>query len=282
MAAKPTFDDLRRSLGGYKAHLTRTCDSNEHLIDLAATIGPIATDGLHNGLVLLDERVAKCDAQIDLMLSVCAPKDFEAVEALREPIYKQYNKNRREILECLAQVAQDFAAGAVAGAGAGGAAGGGAAPARLTINKSLKPFTLLPSHTPADFRHWKKLYKAYFRTSHMEVLDPEDQQVYLQSCVDPSVWGRIHMLVKDDTPAFDDGFRRSLMAMLQEDLLDRYPVFTRRLAFFRCDQQTGEDTTTWVGRLEELSVEAEITNITADEVLTVSYTHLTLPTTPYV
>ena len=68
MAAKPTYDDLRRSLGGYKAHLTRTCDSNEHLIDLAATIGPIATDGLRGGLALLEERVAKCDAQIDLML----------------------------------------------------------------------------------------------------------------------------------------------------------------------------------------------------------------------
>ena len=70
------------------------------------------------------------------MLSVCAAKDYDAVEALRDPIYKQYNKNRREMLECLSQVAQDFAApaGAAAAAGAGGAAGGGGAP-RLSINK---------------------------------------------------------------------------------------------------------------------------------------------------
>ena len=88
MAAKPVYEDLKRSLGGYKAHLTCTCDSNEHLIDLADTIGPIATDGLRNGLVVLDERVAKCDAQIELMLTVCPAKDYDAVEALREPIHK--------------------------------------------------------------------------------------------------------------------------------------------------------------------------------------------------
>ena len=141
-------------------------------------------------------------------------------------------------------------AGAAGGGRGGSGASGGArgdTPC-LTINKSLKPFKLLPTLSPTDFRHWKQLYKAYFRISHMEVLDPEDQQVYVQSCVDPLVWGRIHMRVQDDTPAFKDGFHRSIMTMLQEDLLDWYPVFMQQLTSFCCDQQRGEDTTTWVGR----------------------------------
>ena len=66
-AAKPVYETLRRSLSGYRAHLTRVCDSNKRLVNLAATIGPVAIDGLKKGLDSLDVRIKACEDNIEWM-----------------------------------------------------------------------------------------------------------------------------------------------------------------------------------------------------------------------
>ena len=110
------------------------------------------------------------------MLKAAPAKDYDAVASLRDPITRQYMDNRELVLEALAALtANPNTAAAPAPAGAGGGA------ARLNVNKSLKPFTLLPTHNPTEFKHWQKLYRAYYRTSNMELLEHEDQQVYIQA-----------------------------------------------------------------------------------------------------
>ena len=136
MAAKPSYAELRRALGGYKSHLTRTCDSNARLVDLANNIGAVAAPGLSAALVTLDERLDKCNKQIDLMLGVCDPKDYDAVEALKDPLYKQYDDNRVLVLECLATLGPAAAAAAYGGGAAGGGAAAGAGACLLYTSPS--------------------------------------------------------------------------------------------------------------------------------------------------
>ena len=69
------------------------------------------------------------------------------------------------------------AGGGGAAAGGGGGAGGGAK--KLAVNKSLKPFTLLASHNPTEFKGWGRQFKGYYRSSNMELLEIPDQQLYL-------------------------------------------------------------------------------------------------------
>ena len=151
------------------------------------------------------------------MLAVCAEKDQTAVEAQRDAVYAQFDKNREKVLEALSLVA-------VTPVGTAQGGGGGGGGARLNVNKSLKPFTLLPTHSPTEYKHWAKLFRAYFRTSHMDTIEAEDQQVYVQSCVDPILWGRIQHQIRLDSPALDDGFRKSITAMLEDDFTERYPA----------------------------------------------------------
>ena len=120
-AAKPEYEALRRSLSGFKAHLTRVCDSNERLVTLAATIGTVAVDGLKKGLDSLDVRLKACEDHIDKMLETCAPKDYDAVEAQRDNVYKSYNDNRELVLEAIADISK--AAPAPAAAAGGGLLG---------------------------------------------------------------------------------------------------------------------------------------------------------------
>ena len=116
-AAKPEYETLRRSLSGFKAHLTRVCDSNERLVTLAATIGTVAVDGLKKGLDHLDVRLKACEDHIDKMLEVCAAKDYDAVEAQRDNIYKSYNDNCEMVLEAIADITEAAPAPAAAGGG---------------------------------------------------------------------------------------------------------------------------------------------------------------------
>ena len=99
----------------FKAHLTRVCDSNERLVTLATTIGPVAVDGLKKGLDSLDIRLKACKDHIDKMLEVCAAKDYDAIEAQRDSVYKLFNDNREMVLEAIADISKAAPAPAAAG-----------------------------------------------------------------------------------------------------------------------------------------------------------------------
>ena len=104
---------------------------------------------------------------------------------------------------------------------------------KLNINKSLKPEPLLATHNPTEFKQWARQFKAYYRSSNMEILEIPDQQIYLQSCVEAKLFSRIYTKVGDNTPIFDDtGANDSCMNYLLQDLQERWPLFNRRLAFF--------------------------------------------------
>ena len=141
----------------------RVCDSKSRLALLSSTVGAVTAEGLNRGLLSLDKRLDACEAQLLFMCKAAPARDFDVVEALCDMLIRQQSASHEEVLEALAAVLPNplTAAPRVPAAGAAGPAGAaGAAPApanRLNINKPMKPFTLLPSHTPTEFKHWSKL-----------------------------------------------------------------------------------------------------------------------------
>ena len=57
------------------------------------------------------------------------------------------------------------------------------------------------------------------------------------------------------------------MNYLLQDLLERWPLFNRRLAFFRSEHGQGKEVSAWLSKLEELSIDAEISALSTEEVM---------------
>ena len=72
---------------------------------------------------------------------------------------------------------------------------------KLNINKSLKPETLLATHNLTEFKQWARQFKAYYRSSNMEILEIPDQQIYLQSCVEAKLFSRIYICLLYTSPS---------------------------------------------------------------------------------
>ena len=73
-------------------------------------------------------------------------------------------------------------------------------------NDALKPFTLTSANTPVELEEWLGRFRAYHSTSRMDLCSALDQQAYLRSCMDASLYNRVKSRFTDTMPLFvEDG-----------------------------------------------------------------------------
>ena len=142
--------------------------------------------------------------------------------------------------------------------------GNGVVGRKMVVNKSLKPFNLLQTHNPTEFKNWCRLFKGYYRSSNLDLLEVPDQQLYFQACMEPSLFGRIQNKIDDQMTIWEDG---GCIDLLLQDFQERWPLFNRRMAFFTSEQQQNQDVSAWISLLEELASEAEIESISMEDVM---------------
>ena len=162
-------------------------------------------------------------------------------------------------------------AGAGDGTAPAAAGGGGGGTARPTAkaNTALRPDKLTIESTPQEMRIWTEQYRAYHRTSNFDALDERSQQAYLKQCLDATLRMRLERKLDGRTPIF--GPIDSCYAYLQEEFLERYPLFNRRLTFFRYEQQQGQSMSDYVLKLRQMYEEADIHALRNEELLLFKY-----------
>ena len=128
----------------------------------------------------------------------------------------------------------------------------------------LKYITLLQTHNPTEFKNWCRLFKGYYRSSNLDLLEVPDQQLYFQACMEPSLFGRIQNKIDDQMTVWEDG---GCIDLLLQDFQERWPLFNRRMAFFTSELQQNQDVSAWISVLEELASEAEIESISMEDVM---------------
>ena len=266
-SALKIYKKTRNSYIAYKAAFTRIEGINERLIEYAPAVAtPQTVLELEKALTKIEDQYNKVQKCSEDLIQI-EDDDDEIVEIHKylDKIGDRYEKNRAIILDTIkvVDVPRRESVTTTRGTPATGAAGGGATP-KLNVNKSLKPFTLLATHNPTEFKNWGRQFKAYYRSSHMETLEVPDQQIYLQSCLEPKLHSKIFNKMDDTTPIFNAG---GCIELLQEDFEQRWPLFNRRLAFFRSAQQPGQDVSAWVGELQELAEEADIPELRAEDTI---------------
>ena len=265
MSAQDELDKTLRSLAAFKAHFTRIEGANERLVEYAPAVASSHTLGeITKGLDRLEKQYDKLSDCADKVVELTDNED--TLKDLRRYLDKAnecYEKNRSALLDMIKQIDVPLREPAtVAGRAAGGAGGG--APGKLNVNKSLKPFTLLTTHNPSEFVNWCRQFKAYYRSSNMEVLEYPDQQIYLQSCIEPKLFARIYNKLEDTMTMFGDA--GSCIAELLKDFDEQWPLFNRRLSYFRSEQAQGQEVSAWMNELDQLSENADISLLRTEDI----------------
>ena len=79
---------------------------------------------------------------------------------------------------------------------------------------------------------------------------------------------RLQNKVSEIAPVFGEN---SFIAALEEEFLHRYPLFTRRLNFFRSTQAPGQTFSDWAGHLRRAGDEAQLSQLGTDEMYVLRY-----------
>ena len=260
---------LEHALRGYKAHFTRTVNANKRLVDFAPTVPTQSTvESLQKGLQKLDEQYEKLTQVILELQDTCTEEGHEEYETYLDELLGRYEENKFNILDAIKATGlqpREPLTRATRRSRRTGSPDDDNTDVKLHLNKSLKPFSLLSTHNPTEFRSWVKQFRAYWRTSNMESLEVADQQIYLENCVEPVLYSRIETYVTDTTPIF--GADDCCVGLLMKDFEERWPLYTRRLEFFRSSQDVGQEVSTWVCKLKQLAEECELEDLSQDDLL---------------
>ena len=108
----------------------------------------------------------------------------------------------------------------------------------------LKPEKLTHDASAADFRTWKKQFRAYFESAQLGALPCSQQQAYLCNCLDTALRARIDREASATTPVYTpiNGLQ-TCITILDTTFLEAHPIHVRRKMFFDARQKEGQTAT---------------------------------------
>ena len=188
------FQKFVRSYIALKAAFTRVENQNIRLVEYAPTVASATTlDQLQKALSKLEDQYVKLESIKDNIIDECDSDD--QLEKLKLEDYsdhlgERYEANRSLLLDAIKVVGAKPQERIVENRNPNGNSTGGC---KLVVNKSLKPFNLLQSHDPTEFKNWCRLFRGYFRSSNLDLLEVPDQQFYFQACMEPGPVSYTHL-----------------------------------------------------------------------------------------
>jgi len=268
--------ELRGTIHAHKGHFTRKVN----------TIGKLLPPHLREDDIISKPVMDALDKELDKLT-----KHYDVLqdlyEALREVVVKEdelktidlrltqvedgYLQARMPILrakDASARAAREAAMQPAAAPAAVPAAAAAAPAPRARIQESLRPDKLTLEFTPAEFRSWEAKFRAYYNTSEMDRLPNTSQQAYLFSCLGSALDAKLREIIDDNTTIFD---RNGCMDIVRGEFQLKYPLFTRRLEFFRCKQAPGQPFSEFQSKLQACGLEADLQRMRVDEIYMFRY-----------
>ena len=127
---------------------------------------------------------------------------------------------------------------------------------------ALKPFILKKDNNPVEFRSWVEKFKVYFQATNLGSSTTIEQQAYFKAYLDPWLVARISPSITATTKIFDEN---GCIDILESDFKERYPLFVRRVEFFRSNQKQGQPFSEWFLKLKQMGEEADLQSISIDD-----------------
>ena len=136
-------------------------------------------------------------------------------------------------------------------------------------NDPMSPTPLAPDAKPAILRAWKKRYKIYYESHHMEDMPIEEQQAYFLSCLTPTLEARMNSVITQSNHVLPkpNEVVKSCFQLLEDEFLLTYPLVNRRHDFFVCSQSNNQKLTDFILNLRKLSEEADLEKLSPDQLI---------------
>lgn len=149
---------------------------------------------------------------------------------------------------------------------------GGASPTTVRPRSvdALRPSALTSDHTPVEFRSWLAKFKAYHSASHFDICSISEQQAYLRACLSPDMETKMMSVIHRDTPVISIN-DADCLDTLEDEFNELYPLFARRMDFFRASASQGEKFSSFTSRLQQLGDEADLHSMGPDDIYVYRY-----------
>ena len=275
--------ELTSKFGSFKTWIERRAKTNADQVRLcenAAICNRFLEDSVDRALANSRDTIEKFTATADALSQayskeeeteaiITAKKDVEAsVERYLNNIEDSMNRLQTafsELQERELEAVVDPNAGGGGGGGGGGAAVAAAPGAPKSVD-ALKPQVLFGTDTPTKFEGWCTKAKVWIKASKFMNAERDEQLVYFCSIVEEPLWKRIEPLIGATTPIMAEADEDpSCLQILRDEFMKLYPLFNRRLDYFRSKPKSGETLTEYVNELQIVWAAAELEDLSVDE-----------------
>ena len=254
---------LKNKCRTQRGHFTRLSKALERACDFASTsMDEASTSELMD---VFRRYKAKSEDVISILdeLSSLDPDNFALYEANSqetEGLYQDASEHYFELLKTLQPPPAALAAPPVAAqpyAGAGPAPG-----VQYRVFEALKPYTLSRDNTPTELREWVTRFRSYYTASHLDQLGIPEQQAFFKAVLEPKLCAKISEELQATTPIFG---ANGCIAVLEAEFALQYPLFNRRLDYFRLKHPAKTKFTDFAAKLKVVAQEADMATVTLED-----------------
>ena len=217
----------------------------------------------------LPDRAAEYQAKVDTLessysnyVNLCSNRTEEIRDSIAQAVQDRIDQLEREQKLRLAVAAAQSAPAPTAAAG--NATGTPVRPAQMKPISDLKPNKLNRNASPLELNNWIRAYTAYATASNFSVTNHDVQRGFVYSCLEDDLQEFVSSKVSANTPVFGDN---GVIDIIQKRFEVKYPLFTKRLQYFKYEQGKGQSFSEFRAQLQKLHEEANIKDLGPDEIL---------------
>ena len=253
---------VRNTLKGHKGHLTRCIKAVQRQVDFIKTLANVPDVAYDTLKQEGDDCKRQRDKSVELLrlLQEGHPAEYDNYDDQLDEIEQDFTATTQLIATVLAARAAPPPPPPLAP---------GVPPvARSKVMDALKPFTLKREHNPTELRSWLNKFNSFYTASRLDLSTVPEQQAYLRICLDPGLEDRINDKIRIDTPVLGD---QGILGIIQDEFSRAYPLFARRVDFFRSEQQHGQLFTDWAAQLRKKGDEANLPALDVNDIYVFRY-----------
>ena len=257
-------DDLEKtthSITAHKGHFTRHVQTLAKAVSfLDKSPSEFAKSEVQDELAKIKHRKQVLDDLYEHAQSLDEPDKQKSYENKLAELATLYDNAVDPAFVAIHQAAQIAARGPMHAPPVAGAQGGG--DQTFKVQTALQPQKLMRDSTPSELSSWVDKFRAFYSVSKLERATLPDQQAFLIQCLDLDLETYLKQHISDTTEIFGDD---SCMSLLQEKFLKIYPIFSRRLDFFRFSQAPGQKASDFYTKLRQKGNEANLSGLDIDQ-----------------
>lgn len=256
-----TVEQVQAKIAAHKGHLTRFEKALKNAAQFCRA-NPSAA-ARKEAEILLDKCFQQKERALEFYMVLCEddPENYDDYGQRMDNLESRYATIAQDAMKMVNGAGVTAAAVAAPGPVAQGQQGQQQAGGGLKVQMALKPEKLSRDNSPAELTSWARKFRAFYSMSGLDKVGVPNQQAFLFQCLDVDLEIHLRQHIDDTTTIFGDN---GCISVIEKKFLTSYPLFSRRLDYFRYDQSKGQTFAEYYARLRQRGDEAELAALNMD------------------